>query len=110
MIYATFLEINVALAGDLPYFPFEKKSVSMSPSIAGFKRIYRTIAVIFLNTAILFLLVNLACAVLLRMLPAKSDPVTKKYGREMLARAYPKLNHTQITNLLWECWSRPVAF
>jgi lysophospholipase L1-like esterase len=74
-------------------------------------RYYTGLAVVFFNTAVVFLGFNalLFGAFWLRdrgqgPIPARQDMVTEKYGDELLARAYPGMDATQIHALLQETW------
>jgi lysophospholipase L1-like esterase len=74
-------------------------------------RYYTALAILFFNTAVVFLGVNalLFGAFWLRdrgkvPIPPRRDMVTEKYGDELLVRAYPGMDTTQIHNLLQETW------
>lgn len=79
---------------------------ALQPVVRG----YRVIAVILLNTFVLFLLVNLACLVLRPWIIPRTDPVTQEYDLTDIAKIYPSLTYDQITKMLIETWSRPLAY
>ena len=74
-------------------------------------RSYTALAILFFNTAVVFLGVNalLFGAFWLRdrgkvPIPPRRDMVTEKYGDELLVRAYPGMDTAQIHSLLQETW------
>jgi hypothetical protein len=71
---------------------------------------YPIAAVMVLNTFVVFLAVNLFCAVLRPWLLPPQDPVTQEYGLEDIAKIYPNLSPNQITRMLYETWSRKMVY
>lgn len=78
-------------------------------------RIYKSIALIFLNTIILFVILNLVFLVAFKIgdliaVRQTSNPVSEKYGNSVLREVYPDLSGREVNKLLAETWSRPYVF
>ncbi|MDX1502952.1 MAG: SGNH/GDSL hydrolase family protein [Thermoanaerobaculia bacterium] len=83
--------------------------VGTPPGRAGrLARAYRTAAVLALNTALLFALVNLGAWVALALLTPEPGPT--RYGMERLRRVYPGWSDREIRELLAETWSRTYLY
>jgi hypothetical protein len=75
-----------------------------------FIKYYTGLAIFFLNTFILFLLINIILSFYMGT-PARTDnPVASKYGLDSLEKVYPQLSRKEINNLLIETWNRPFQY
>lgn len=74
----------------------------------SFTRFYISVTLLLANVFLLFVAMNLGAYVLLKATKAltQENPVETKYGRELLAAAYPDMNEGEIKALLNETWSR----
>jgi hypothetical protein len=78
-------------------------------------RSYRTAAVLFLNTFILLILVNVGLYVAYRIKDARDDYaisklVEKNYGEAGLSKAYPDLSIQDVRQFLHEMWDRKLEY
>jgi hypothetical protein len=88
----------------------------MTASLEKFIKAYRTFAVLFLNTFLIFLVLGLALEGGLRLAFAIYDarfrslnPIQRKY-HQLSADLYPGLNADQINDLLSESWNHAVIY
>src|SRR5687768_12147402 len=101
-----------------PIFPWQSQRQSAnSKSVASIERVqsaYRTLALILLNSIILFVIINVAAALAFRATPPEKtspvNPVVQKYDLDRLARVYPGYTKEQIVELLDEIWTGPLQY
>jgi hypothetical protein len=74
------------------------------------KQLYETTALVFFNSLIYFLIINISIFVGYSVKGIwenkKSNPVIEKYGTTNLLKAYPHLDKSEMQQLLYETWSR----
>ena len=73
---------------------------------------YHSAALMLMNTLLLFLVLNIVASIFLAVhrFLSSDNPVSEKYGEEMLHSVYPVLNDDEIHELLHETWSRPYVY
>lgn len=76
---------------------------------------YKFCALTFFNVVVLLVFLNVVSSLILKVTgdPATqqaSNPITAKYGEDVVAQAYPELSSKDRDALLQETWSRPVVF
>jgi hypothetical protein len=85
--------------------------------VSKFRSAYVTLAILFLNTVVAYALINIALGGIIAVRhafraasAAANDPVTEKYGAELLDTAYPELDRQAREEMLAECWNRPYVY
>ena len=73
---------------------------------------YHSAALMLMNALLLFLVLNIVASIFLAVhrFLSSDNPVSEKYGEEMLHSVYPGLNDDEIHELLHETWSRPYVY
>lgn len=74
-------------------------------------RVYKTAAILLLNTVVMFIILNLICAAILAIYDRSlaKNPVRQKYG-ERVQQAHPGMTSAQLNKLLSETWTRTVIY
>jgi hypothetical protein len=82
--------------------------------MAALARVYRLVAILFLNTCLLLLVANTVMWLLGyprdRALDRMADGVFDKYGEDLVAQAYPQRNLREIRALHGETWGRKLVY
>ena len=71
---------------------------------------YRTVAVLFLNTVIFFIVLNLIAYPFVRILAGAETAGALSHGMEKLRQVYPGYSDDEIRQLLEETWSREYVY
>jgi hypothetical protein len=83
-------------------------------SLRKISEYYKTVALIFLGTVILLLLVNIGSFFILQMrnylYQRENNPVIRKYGDSRIYKVYPDLDEKSVRVLLDETWHREKPF
>jgi hypothetical protein len=78
------------------------------------KTYYKQGAIIFFNTLLFLLIINLAGYIFYAYKdknPGRyENQITLKYGKEAVSKAYPHLSYGEINQLLAETWNRPLQY
>jgi hypothetical protein len=72
---------------------------------------YQTIALLLLNSFLLFVLINVILLAFFSINhPVPDDPITAKYGSSAVRQVYPGVEPSEVVQLLKETWSRGYAY
>ena len=76
---------------------------------------YKASALMWFNICVCFVLTNVALLVFFSIKDSLQDsrgynPVSRKYGSELIEKVYPELDREQVDRLLNESWSRPYVY
>lgn len=78
---------------------------------------YKGVAILLLNTLVLYACLNLFLGLVIQIRHASrasgadvSDPVTSKWGADVLDQVYPDIDRDRRGQMLLECWNRPFVY
>jgi len=87
------------------------------PFLSQFASGYKGLALLFFNTLVLFACLNIFLGLVLhvrQLLQASrlviTDPITSRYGSEVLDQVYPSFDRDRRQQMLSECWNRPFVY
>ncbi len=80
------------------------------PHLAKLGQRYRTVAVLFLNTILFFIVLNLIAYPFVRLLSRTETAGALSHGMEKLRQVYPGYSDDEIRQLLEETWGREYVY